>query len=607
MKIIIVTTPLRDVPCTTPPWGSLSIMSYLQKHGDPDIQIDFYNIDAHRPTFDDTLKHIQENNPDILAISAVVSTAYDYTKRLTQGIKKLLPNIKVVVGGNLCASAEVLLHKADVDICVLGEGEIVFLNLVNHYKTGQSSSDLNTIPGIAFLNENGKMVNTGYEKPLPADQIWDVDWNIIEQDNTIDLYFPVVSIKERAGRNISRDDHRFDAIKEDSNLRMGVLACAKGCIARCTFCHRWDKGIRHIPVDKIMQRLDYIIDRYNVGIVTMAAESFGASRKWLNEFLDRVEPYNLLWMAGGVRTSTVDPEIIKRMKDTGCYSLIYGNETGSAKMMEIMEKKVSIEDNYNAAKWTAEAGLANTIQLVIGMPGETLETIKETIEYCQYASSLTPDHDPRLISINYAQALPGTPLYEFARTKKLINPTMDGEDEYLTAVSDKDAADPITCINFTDSSRLALMSWHLLIRVEVRYYHQKKYGKENYAKILIDDETISHLPSDVVSSLKANGTPSFGLFVNLLFSGRASVLLACYPQFFHYTQFLIQFYTLLNIVREYNLKSGWVVLKDSIIHMVTNTNKTWKYQYRSLRKIVKEDIEPLEGDNPEMMPLRKGR
>ena len=78
-------------------------------------------------------------------------------------------------------------------------------------------------------------------------------------------------------------------------------------------------------------------------------------------------------------------------------------------MLEVMEKNVKIEDNYNAAKWTVEAGLGNTIQLVVGMPGESPETIRETIEYCQYCLSLDEEQDPRAISINFAQALPGTP------------------------------------------------------------------------------------------------------------------------------------------------------------------------------------------------------
>ena len=606
MKILIITTPLREAPSSTPPWGALSIMNYFRKHAEPGASIEFFNIDGLRPTYDEVLDRIKEYSPDILAISAVVSTAYAYTKKITQDTKRILPNVKVVVGGNLCASAEVLLRKADVDICVLGEGEIVFVNVVNHLMGSGSWDDLSNIPGLGYLNREDKMVNTGYEKALPADEVWDVDWTDAEHDGTIDLFFPPVPLREKMGRSIPKDDTRFDAL-EGSDKRVGPLACAKGCVARCTFCHRWDKGIRHIPVDTIIKRLEYMIEHYNIGMVAMIAESFGSDRKWLNELLDRIEPYNILWVAGGIRTSTVDPEIIARMKKSGCYALIYGNETGSAKMMEVMEKKVSMEDNYNAAKWTAEAGLGNIVQLVIGMPGESPETIRETIDYCIYAACLSPDDDPRTISINYAQALPGTPLYEFARVRGLLKPDIDSEEAYLISVSDKDAADPLTCINFTNYSRLTLLTWNLLIRIEVRHHHQKKFGKLNYGKILLEDTTVSRLPDDVNAVLRLKGKPTFGLFIKLLLRGRNNILMSCYPQFFYHTRIFAKVFTLLNISKEYGAVAAWALLKDHILHLTRISYKPWNYKYRSLRKIVREDIEPIKIDTKEMMPLRKGR
>ena len=61
MKIVIITTPLRDEPSRTPPWGPLSIMSWVQRYGDSDIDIEFYKIDAHRPKFDEVLLPITLN------------------------------------------------------------------------------------------------------------------------------------------------------------------------------------------------------------------------------------------------------------------------------------------------------------------------------------------------------------------------------------------------------------------------------------------------------------------------------------------------------------------------------------------------------------------
>ena len=81
-------------------------------------------------------------------------------------------------------------------------------------------------------------------------------------------------------------------------------------------------------------------------------------------------------------------------------------------------KKVNLKDNYNAIRWIVESGLNTTIQLIVGMPGEDNTTIKETGEFVKYSAQLSVDKNPLDLSINYAQALPGTDLYEYARRKE---------------------------------------------------------------------------------------------------------------------------------------------------------------------------------------------
>ncbi len=68
------------------------------------------------------------------------------------------------------------------------------------------------------------------------------------------------------------------------------------------------------------------------------------------------------------------------------------------------------------------------------MPGETPETVQETADFCKYALTLSPTQNPNDLSINYAQALPGTPMYEYARHKGLIGQDLDGEEEYLLKI-----------------------------------------------------------------------------------------------------------------------------------------------------------------------------
>jgi anaerobic magnesium-protoporphyrin IX monomethyl ester cyclase len=122
MRIVLSTTPIRPVPTDYPPFGSMSLIQALRKSGyDPF----FYDIDGLRPSFDEVVRFYQDRRPDLIAISAVVSTAYAYTKQLCLALKKRLPDTPIVVGGNLAASAELLHRFCGVDVCAVGEGEKV--------------------------------------------------------------------------------------------------------------------------------------------------------------------------------------------------------------------------------------------------------------------------------------------------------------------------------------------------------------------------------------------------------------------------------------------------------------------------------------------------
>ena len=134
-------------------------------------------------------------------------------------------------------------------------------------------------------------------------------------------------------------------------------------------------------------------------------------------------------------------------------------ETGSEKMLKVMDKVTTVEQNKNTVKWMSETGLYTIIQLVIGMPGETPETIRETIDFTSYFAEQNPDINPNAVSLNFAQALPGTPLYESARRTGKIGQSLDEEEEYLLKISDRDARDGETYVNLTDFPKLELERW----------------------------------------------------------------------------------------------------------------------------------------------------
>ena len=649
-KILIVTIPLRPIPTDFPPMGSLSVITALKKAGFNNTE--FYDIDYLRPALSDVLNYIEDKKPDILGISAVVSTAYEYTKNLSLEIQKRLPETTILMGGNLGASAEIVLKKTGVEYICTSEGERTAVDFVNCWKTAKSKDDFKNVNGLTFLDQNNEMVITPFQDPVEAEKVYDIDWSLMGEGEKIEFFFPLSHLAPIISNSFSLDPRVSDSHRKGK--RVAGLAASKGCVARCTFCHRWDKGIRYIPVPVLMERLDKLIEKYNVGFVNFSDENFGTDRKWLAQFILEIAKRDILWRVSGMRVNTIDPESIKKMKEAGCSCIYYGMESGSQKILDVMEKVTKVEQNYNAVKWMAENNLYTIVQLIIGMPGETQETIDETCKFTSYFVEQSPNTDPNALSINFAQALPGTPLYEIARRKGQIGSFIEGEEKYLYQISDRDARDGETFLNFTEYPRLLLEKWHFDIQRETRSAYIKKWGMDNYYKVVLNSprfkdlaemkETAgttesgyfadparqneipfegASLPREQVSSDATDATQGIKEEVrleqgqipsvwSLVKQKSISSIATFYPQFFSRNKILIPIFVLANCTRKYGFIYSIRLFFDYLRWLLGDQFKKNKNsiipEYISLRKLLRKKVFPdIEGENPSMANLRKGR
>jgi radical SAM superfamily enzyme YgiQ (UPF0313 family) len=433
----------------------------------------FYDIDGLRPSFEEVERFFAERKPDVLGISAVVSTAYGYTKQLVSMVRRVSPKTRFVLGGNMAASAELLHRLVGIDVCVIGEGETVVVNLMKVLEADAGRLDyeaLARVRGLSFLRPDGEMAATGYEISLPAAEVFDPDFTILERYSKISNFI---------GEPHERHDFSLDARTHEpkrKGKKMTTLVTAKGCVARCTFCHRWDKGYRTIPVEQITAKIKMLQERYNVGFITFSDENFGSDRRQTEALIASLKELDVLWQVGGVRVRSVDPALLTRMKDAGCVAVYYGMETGSPRILEFMEKKATLQNNLDAARWSREAGIFTIFQMVVGMPGETPQTIAETTEFLKTVTQDIPEPPRSLMSINYIQALPGTPVYEFARLRGLIGKTILDEERYLLSISDISAQDDTKTLNFTDYDHLTMRSWRRKIVLEVMRHYYRHNG-----------------------------------------------------------------------------------------------------------------------------------
>lgn len=588
MKILLCTTPIRPVPTDYPPIGSLAVIQALQDAGYAPV---FYDIDGLRPSFSEVLEKLTSEAPDLIGISAVVSTAYGYVKQLCREIKKDLPRTRIVLGGNLAASAELLHRLCGVDVCVAGEGERVMVNLVRQFERegpGRDLSGLSKVPGISYLNAEGEMVFTGYEAAIPAAELCDPDFSILERTSRIENF--VTDPFERwdfARDPRSRQPHR-------AGKKMALITSTKGCVARCTFCHRWDRGFRQIPPEKVIGRIRTLMERYNIGFIMFGDENFGSDLKALDELIERLRPLDILWQVGGIRARTIDPKRLRRMREAGCVALYYGFETGSPDLLKVMEKNLDLSHNLNAARATHEAGLFTVYQLVLGMPGETHRTISETIEMVKQITEFLPDPPFEYLSINYIQALPGTPVYEYARTQGKIAPGLEGEDTYLTSISDIDAGDDTKFLNFTAYPYLTVQSWRPRILYEAtEHWYRVRQG----ARAFVPAGTRHPKCGEFKEYQKG------GYFNRQNFQRHPLVLRLLSP-----VRWLpIGIWTLISVFRRTPKKVFFGHLREWLAWGFRRRENP-EPSYRSLRQIMQELAPvPATPDEQAMMPLRLGR
>lgn len=471
MKILLCNLAIRAQRNTWPPVACTSLCNVLTRAGYHSV---FYDIDAIRPSMEDLKLHFEMEQYDIVGISAVVSTGYEYAKRLAKIIKESSPKTQIVLGGNLAAAYEVILRKCRIDICVIGEGEKVLLNLVKHYEKHRSlkpeNGQLYGIKGIAFLEKGDVCKFTGPEKLISSEEIEQPDYELLDRFSDIKQYIL---------DPMTRDDFSYDPRSYEihrQGKKMATVFTAKGCVNRCTFCHRWIKGYRVFSVDKILMTMNHLIDKYNVGFFCFSDECFGENKEWLDDFIEAVRPLDILFQIGGARVSLIkqDHSVIRRLKEVGLTAIYFGMESGSDKILKIMEKNATSDDNLEAARICAEAGIFTIIQLVIGMPGENEKTIHETIEFIKQATGDLPY--PPILSVNYLQALPGTPSYEYLRKQGLIGKSIEEEEDYLLRVSDINALEFKQYINVSEEPLSKVKSWQKKIVILSRIHWLKRHG-----------------------------------------------------------------------------------------------------------------------------------
>lgn len=473
MNLTILTLPIRSSGDTYIPIGAIHVAQSAKNAGH---NVNILNQDYYRYDDNEFIEQIKQKAPDVVGISAVVSTSYKAVKHYSSLIKKKIPNITIILGGAASVSAEPILRFSNVDIVVVGEGEDTITDLLSKFDKSKNKFPvefIDELSGIAFIKDNEFKFNGFRKQIFPLDKIPMPDFSFLDDHFSHFLLDPL-----KCG--YFSDDHRTYESKR-FNQKALYIKSSRGCINRCTFCHRYEKGWRSHSVDYLINLIKHIKEKYSVGFFIMADECFGCNKKWVHEFIEKVKSLDVLWACGGMRAKDISNKLCDTYKNAGCTAIVYGFESGSEKMLNVMEKNITVSDNMRAAKITLQKKLFTTFQIIIGMPGESTKTIAETIEFLKKAFDDWNNLNFQ-ISVNYVQALPGTPIYAYMKYKNIIENSINGDDHYLEYISDTDAASEKN-LNFTTYPDYEFKMWKYKIISEVR---KDFYSKRNIKAPVLD-------------------------------------------------------------------------------------------------------------------------
>ncbi|MBI2889499.1 MAG: B12-binding domain-containing radical SAM protein [Nitrospirae bacterium] len=414
MKILLINPCLRpNNPRKFYPIGLGYVATALHNAG---YTFSLYDMDAHRHSDDDLQAFLRTHRFDLIAFGCIV-THYRWAKWALGVIRETQPHARIVVGNTVASSIpERILSGSAADVAVVGEGDATFVDVVRAVERGES---LESVQGI-YTRADSRIVRTPHRPPIeeldtlpyPNRDLFDIQAYLDSSPNNISEPYPIPR----------------------GELRVMNITTARGCVFRCTFCYHAFQGMgfRYRSTENVVGEIRDLVGRYGANYVQFWDDLTFPAKGFLEKFCDVLAQHRLriFWSASVLGTLFAKPDprdavIVRKMKESGCVGVAYSIESANADILRAMNKPISREGFANTRNTLLKGGIATISSVVFGYPSETVETIKNTIDYC-IGLGLAP-------SGGFLLPLPGTPMYEHA----LKTGAVRNEEEYLLSCGDR--------------------------------------------------------------------------------------------------------------------------------------------------------------------------
>ena len=335
-----------------PPMG-LAYMASILKQNNMDVKI----IEANASNLNYTqIKEAIEAEKDLEYIGITASTVL--IEEANEIAKLCPPNIKVIVGGIHISSLpkETLEEFPDIDIAVIGEGEFTILEILKNI-------DFKKINGIAYRKGNKTIINP------PRELIQDLD-----------------SIPFPAFESLPIEKYRSLTTK---NKNIGYILTSRGCPYQCIFCADHiihGKKFRYRSPENIIKEIELLMDKYDIKEFEILDDNFTLLKERVHKFCNLITEKRLkfLWRCtNGVRIDKLDYDLLKRMKETGCYMLSLGIESGNNEILKNIKKGITKEQVVEIVKLCNKVGIETRGLFMFGNLGEDEKTMQDTIDFAK--------------------------------------------------------------------------------------------------------------------------------------------------------------------------------------------------------------------------------
>ncbi len=394
MKVVFINPPTRIgcIPFISKqyPLNIMILASYL---GSCDIEVNIWDFSAERFSKESLIKKLENWQPDIVGLTAFTSTVNSaaYVARM---IKNYNPNIKTVIGGIHASALPVrtLEEFPYFDLLVYGEGERTLLEVVESISNNNLFS---SIRGLCYRNNGEIVVNK------PRDLIKDIN----------QVPFPARDL-------ISRHLYEGSALTDFLSRKVNTdyIMTSRGCVGKCTFCASnviHNGKLRFRSVTNVFEEIKECKNKYHTEHIVIMDDTFSTSSRRLIDICYGMKDLGISWHCLG-RVDLIDEEKIKIMAESGCEGILFGVESGSQRILDLMKKGITIEQIKKAFKWANEYGLITDATVILGGdPSETTYDMKMT-------EKLLKEIKPKLLSCAILIPFPGTEINKTMKEKGYI-------------------------------------------------------------------------------------------------------------------------------------------------------------------------------------------